>query len=81
MIFHPNNIKAIKTTLLGIIFIGLGIAGFIDCWVEITGSCAWEAKGYIAAFLTAGLAFLFLDYNEIKGYIKQLVEKVLNWKK
>lgn len=81
MILHPENIKKAKTTILGIIFIILGLGGFIDCWIEFTSPCEVQSKIYVAAFLIAGLGFLFLDYSEIKGYIKQLIEKALNWKK
>ena len=77
MIFHPNNIKKAKTTLLGVVFLALGLAGFVDCWVEITGTCGIEAKSYIGAFVISGLAFLFLDYNEIKEYIKKLIDAAI----
>ena len=69
-----QGIREVKSTIVGIIFLLIGIALFLDCWIEYTGTCGWENKTYSGASVILGLVFLFLDPDQIKEIIKALAD-------
>ncbi len=70
-----KNIYQWKSGTVGGVFFLLGISMFVDCWLELTGSCNWEAKSYIAGCIVFALVFLFMD----EATVKQNIQALFNW--
>ena len=77
--FNLNIFKHYKSSLVGTLFLLIGLILFLDCWLEYTGdTCGLEAKSYVGGMILLGMTLLFLDEDDFKAKLSRLADIAIN---